>query len=187
MTTHRIEALSDGVFAIAMTLLIIEVHVPHVDTTDASALVQALRQLAPQIGAFVVSFLILGTLWIGYHTTSPTFGKWIAHCCGSTLAIYVQLPSFLSPRHLWPHTGASRSAERCTESICSWQACSYGCTGSMPRVAAGSLRPISVMERFALLASESRWAWPSIWQRPFSRSSGPPPILSSSQRCPSPI
>ncbi len=67
MTTSRIEALSDGVFAIAMTLLIIEIHVPHVDTANSSALGQALRQLAPQIGAFVVSFLILGTFWIGHH------------------------------------------------------------------------------------------------------------------------
>jgi uncharacterized membrane protein len=67
VTTSRVEALSDGVFAIAMTLLIIEVHVPHVDTANASALGQALRELSPRIGAFVVSFLILGTLWIGHQ------------------------------------------------------------------------------------------------------------------------
>jgi len=67
VTTTRVEALSDGVFAIAMTLLIIEIHVPHVDTANASALGQALRQLAPQVVAFVISFLILGTFWIGHH------------------------------------------------------------------------------------------------------------------------
>jgi uncharacterized membrane protein len=67
VTTNRIEALSDGVFAIAMTLLIIEVHVPRVDAVSASALGQVLRQLAPQVGAFVVSFFILGTLWIGHQ------------------------------------------------------------------------------------------------------------------------
>lgn len=67
MTTNRIEALSDGVFAIAMTLLIVDMHVPHVDTTEAQALAEALGGLAPQVAAFVISFLILGTLWIGHH------------------------------------------------------------------------------------------------------------------------
>lgn len=67
MNTNRIEALSDGVFSIAMTLLIIEVHVPRVDPHDRAALVQALAHLGPQVAAYVVSFLILGTLWIGHH------------------------------------------------------------------------------------------------------------------------
>lgn len=67
MTTNRIEALSDGIFAIAMTLLVIEIHVPVVETANPGTLADGLRVLGPHVGAYVISFLILGTLWIGHH------------------------------------------------------------------------------------------------------------------------
>ena len=63
METSRLEAFSDGVFAIAITLLIIEVKVPHVDHDLGDAL---LRQW-PQYAAYVVSFLIIGIMWVNHH------------------------------------------------------------------------------------------------------------------------
>jgi uncharacterized membrane protein len=65
MDTKRIEALADGVFAIAMTLLVIEIHVPEIPA--GSSLAAALLHLAPNVIAYAVSFIILGTLWIGHH------------------------------------------------------------------------------------------------------------------------
>jgi uncharacterized membrane protein len=65
MDTKRIEALADGVFAIAMTLLVIEIHVPEVPA--GSSLAAALLHLAPNVIAYAVSFVILGTLWVGHH------------------------------------------------------------------------------------------------------------------------
>jgi uncharacterized membrane protein len=68
LTTQRIEALSDGVFAIAMTLLVLELHVPRIAAERvAEDLAPALRALAPNLVAFVVSFVLLGTLWVGQH------------------------------------------------------------------------------------------------------------------------
>lgn len=68
MDTKRIEALSDGVFAIAMTILVLEVHVPQLPRPlSPGSLGQALWHLAPSILAYGISFVILGTLWVGQH------------------------------------------------------------------------------------------------------------------------
>ncbi len=64
--TQRIEALTDGVFAIAMTLLVLELRLPEVES-DAS-LAEALIHLAPRIAGYVLSFLVLGAYWLGLHT-----------------------------------------------------------------------------------------------------------------------
>src|SRR4051812_40441782 len=65
---HRIEALVDGVFAVAMTILVLELHVPELGpkATDAD-LLSALGELAPKILSYASGFVILGTLWIGHH------------------------------------------------------------------------------------------------------------------------
>ena len=63
--TQRLEAFSDGVFAIAITLLIIEIGVPHVEA-DGS-LTDALLDLWPSYFGYVVSFLTIGVMWINHH------------------------------------------------------------------------------------------------------------------------
>ncbi len=63
-STRRLEALSDGMFGIAMTLLILNVTVDHfADITSSTALFQALMTLDMSIIDFIVSFLLLGTMW----------------------------------------------------------------------------------------------------------------------------
>src|SRR5438105_173589 len=61
--TTRLEAFSDGVLAIAITLLIIEVHVPeaHGDLTH-----QLGRQW-PSYVSYVISFAIIGIIWVNHH------------------------------------------------------------------------------------------------------------------------
>ncbi|HVD30579.1 MAG TPA: TMEM175 family protein [Methylomirabilota bacterium] len=56
-------ALTDGVYAIAMTLLVLELHVP--DTHSSEELVAALARLAPNLFAFGLGFAVLGTYWVG--------------------------------------------------------------------------------------------------------------------------
>ena len=63
--TVRVEAFSDGVFAIAITLLILEIKVPHVDAADA--LRSALPHLWPSFLAFVASFMTIGVMWLNHH------------------------------------------------------------------------------------------------------------------------
>jgi uncharacterized membrane protein len=69
--TARIEAFSDGVFAIAITLLIIEIGVPHV--TGEESLSEALGDLWPSYGAYVLSFVMIGIYWANHHSLFRLF------------------------------------------------------------------------------------------------------------------
>lgn len=62
MKTPRWETFSDGVFAIAITLLIIEIKVPH-----EGDLLTGLASLLPSFAAYVASFFWIGTWWMGHH------------------------------------------------------------------------------------------------------------------------
>jgi uncharacterized membrane protein len=66
---ERIGALSDGLFAIAMTLIVLEIRVPTIEhpATDAS-LANALVDLAPRFVTYLLSFLTLGIFWNGQQT-----------------------------------------------------------------------------------------------------------------------
>jgi uncharacterized membrane protein len=64
--TQRIEAFSDGVFAIAITLLIIEIGVPHLDGDQS--LGDALGHLWPSYAAYVLSFVMIGIYWANHHS-----------------------------------------------------------------------------------------------------------------------
>lgn len=63
--TGRVEAFSDGVFAIAITLLILEIRVPHAD--EGQALADLLLNQWPSYMAYVLSFLIIAVMWVNHH------------------------------------------------------------------------------------------------------------------------
>jgi uncharacterized membrane protein len=68
MPPGRIEALSDGVFAIVLTLLVLEIHVPHVTGPDINmALAQSLVAMAPKFFSYVLSFAIVCIWWVAHH------------------------------------------------------------------------------------------------------------------------
>ena len=62
MTTSRLEAFSDGVFAIAATLLILGVH------EAAGDLGHALLRIWPSYVAYAVTFVTIGVIWVNHHT-----------------------------------------------------------------------------------------------------------------------
>ena len=65
---HRIEALTDGIFAVAMTLLVIELKLPeHGSIESAEALGAALIELVPKAIAWLLSFFVLAMFWVGHH------------------------------------------------------------------------------------------------------------------------
>jgi uncharacterized membrane protein len=64
MKTGRIEAFSDGVFAVAITLLVLGIHVP----TTKGSLISALADQWPEFAAFAISFLVIGIVWVNHHT-----------------------------------------------------------------------------------------------------------------------
>ena len=61
MTKGRLEAFSDGVLAIVITIMVLELKVPHGDT------LAALRPMAPSFLAYVLSFLYIGIYWNNHH------------------------------------------------------------------------------------------------------------------------
>ncbi len=66
---ERIAALSDGLFAVAMTLLVLDLRLPAATAIRSdAALSHALLALLPQLGVYLMSFLTLGMFWIGQQT-----------------------------------------------------------------------------------------------------------------------
>jgi uncharacterized membrane protein len=65
----RIAALSDGIFAVAMTLLVLDLHAPAIDLIHSNHdLLGAIRSLLPKLAVYVMSFLTLGIFWVGQQT-----------------------------------------------------------------------------------------------------------------------
>src|SRR5580658_4950622 len=68
-SVERLAALSDGIFGVAMTLLLLELHVPAKDLIRSeSELRHALAALSPQLLVYLMSFLTLGIFWVGQQT-----------------------------------------------------------------------------------------------------------------------
>jgi len=61
MSTNRMEAFSDGVIAIIITIMVLELRVPH------EATVAALRPVAPVFLSYLLSFIFLGIYWSNHH------------------------------------------------------------------------------------------------------------------------
>jgi uncharacterized membrane protein len=65
--TARVEGFSDHVFAIAMTLLVIEIKLPSPDQVAAEGLAPALVSLWPSYLAFLTSFFTILVIWVHHH------------------------------------------------------------------------------------------------------------------------
>jgi len=66
LTTRRLEALSDGVIAIAATLLVLEIGRVEVHGNDD--LLDAIADLWPSYMAYIVSFTVIGLIWVAHHS-----------------------------------------------------------------------------------------------------------------------
>ena len=71
MEKARLEAFSDGVFAIAITLLVLDLHVPDV---GSGSLADALGHQWPADVSYVVSFVTIGVIWVNHHNLMRHLG-----------------------------------------------------------------------------------------------------------------
>jgi uncharacterized membrane protein len=78
MEKNRLEAFSDGVLAIVITLMALELKVPH------GADWEALKPLVPVFLAYVLSFLYVGIYWNNHHHLIKATRSITAGSCGRT-------------------------------------------------------------------------------------------------------
>lgn len=64
--TGRVEAFSDGVMAVAITLLVLDLRVP--EPEPGRSLASGLLELWPNALAYVISFIAIGIMWLSHHT-----------------------------------------------------------------------------------------------------------------------
>lgn len=67
MSVGRVAAFSDGVFAIAMTLLVLSLAVPASESGSRAALEHALREQVAGVISYALSFAVLGRYWMAHH------------------------------------------------------------------------------------------------------------------------
>jgi len=72
----RLEAFCDGVFAIALTLLIIDIKIPSTkEINNTSDLWFAIRHICPSIFAFILSFIVILITWVNHHNSLKLLNK----------------------------------------------------------------------------------------------------------------
>jgi uncharacterized membrane protein len=68
MDSRRAESFSDGVFAVAITVLVFDLLPIGADTTTSGQLTKELAHSWPQYAAYAISFLTIGIMWLNHHT-----------------------------------------------------------------------------------------------------------------------
>ncbi|MER6272280.1 TMEM175 family protein [Streptomyces sp900105755] len=93
VSPERLAMLGDAVFAIAITLLALDITVP--EGLHGSEVPHALRELLPAIGAYLLSFAVIGVLWLTQHALFrliATVDRWLLHLYFALLAVAAALP-----------------------------------------------------------------------------------------------
>lgn len=92
---HALERLvffSDAVFAIVITLLVIEIHTPELGLEAGNReWLAALLHLMPHFGAFLLSFLVIGALWVSHHTLFTLLRRYDARLVWPNLLLLLSI------------------------------------------------------------------------------------------------
>ncbi|OGN22869.1 MAG: hypothetical protein A2915_01130 [Candidatus Yanofskybacteria bacterium RIFCSPLOWO2_01_FULL_41_34] len=75
MKQSRIENLADGIFAIVMTLLVLEIKVPIINVITEYDLTRQLFSITPLFFSYILSFALLYTYWKAHHSTISLYAK----------------------------------------------------------------------------------------------------------------
>ena len=106
--TNRIEAFSDGVFAIAITLLVLDLHVP--ETSDH--LLQGILDAWPSYLAYGTSFLTIGGIWLAHHALFARLRQVSASLLRANLLLLMAVSFVPYPTRLVAESIHNESAER---------------------------------------------------------------------------
>ena len=94
--TGRLEALSDGVVAIVVTLLVLELRLPEVQGHDPAAYAAAFAAVGPKFLSFIVSFVTVTIFWVNHHhfMTGVTHTDWKLLWLNSLLLFFLCITPF---------------------------------------------------------------------------------------------
>ena len=109
LSFERVVFFSDAVFAIVITLLVLELKVPHLTEHNEPALQHALFELIPRVLGFVISFLIVGLMWIEHHRIFRYIDDYDAGLLWRNLLLllcvsFVPFPTALFSENFWSRT-----------------------------------------------------------------------------------
>jgi len=102
----RLEAFCDGVFAIALTLLIIDIKIPStIEIKNTADFWLAIKHITPSIFAFVLSFIIILITWVNHHNSFTLINKsspLFIYANGFLLltVVFIPFPTSLLGEHL---------------------------------------------------------------------------------------
>ena len=107
-STTRIELFSDGVFAILLTLLVIEIEVPFLPDESTATVFSGLFRTLPHLLSFAFSFFTLSVFWVNHHHFFSALNKtdWILLWHNMHLLFWLALVPFTTA-FLGEHPGAS--------------------------------------------------------------------------------
>lgn len=112
-------ALSDGIFAVAMTLLVLDLHTPSAETIHSEAeLCATLTRMVPQFIMLGMSFLTLGVFWVAQQTTLNYFSRVNRHLVWLNLGFLFVLTLVPFSAHLLADFITYRVARCFTGRIC---------------------------------------------------------------------
>jgi uncharacterized membrane protein len=98
--TARVEAFSDGVMAIAITLLVLDLKVPAADTLAAGGLVEALGRQWPAYVAYLAAFLTIGIIWLNHRTLVDRIARFDARLLWLNLLLLLGVATLPWPTSL---------------------------------------------------------------------------------------
>ena len=109
LSFERVVFFSDAVFAIVITLLVLELKVPHLTEHTESSLRHALVELLPRVAGFVISFLIIGLMWIEHHRIFRYIADYDIGLLWRNLLLllcvsFVPFPTALFSENFWSRT-----------------------------------------------------------------------------------
>ncbi len=102
----RLEALGDGVFAVAMTILAIELKWPELEDTSWHAFAHSFHQLFPGLLCYLISFVVLGIMWFGHRMIFEYIGHTNRYFIFLGISFYMMIclvpvsTRFLAENHL---------------------------------------------------------------------------------------
>lgn len=109
LSFERVVFFRDAVFAIVITLLVLELKVPHLAEHNEPSLQHALVDLIPNVLGFVVSFLIIGLMWVEHHRIFRYIDDYDAGLLWRNLLLllcvsFVPFPTALFSENFWSRT-----------------------------------------------------------------------------------